>query len=492
MARKWFQLVGEDGNDLTSADAIFVDIEDVVALRDAVKEKFSDSHLAGIAASDLTVFENRAKYDAKEALEEDSPIGSLWCYKEGCAHRASAAARTHRAKFGQEEKARRNEGIDYAVFICEIRHDADSACALDKTFARFEENCKEIEFGNEDCEFVMKLCHGMSIPYESEAELAEKARNLLKEYLLVDYPGSTITLATVNGSVSDGSYCFGETLLFNLECKLQKGDSGGDRTMQNIAYYIKNLPDVIDRQLPCFLVDICGPLMSVFGIVNTGDEDAISEPLVMSFPLLFFDNEWLMVSLTLVCASLKTALQEVTNECRQFAISRRTLANTTDLDRLRFPLQDENEVIVKFAKRYGKEVHQYYSDAGFAPALLCCESLPSDWTFVVMERLPLTSLVRAEADQTMVRDQLREIRSTLAAAAFVHGDLRESNVMWDPVELRVVLVDFDWSGKDGAARYPPFMNAEIAWPSGAESGKPLRSSHDAYWLDSICRRLHFS
>jgi len=45
--------------------------------------------------------------------------------------------------------------------------------------------------------------------------------------------------------------------------------------------------------------------MSVFGIVNTGDEDAICEPLVMSFPLLFFDNEWLMVSLTRVCASLR-------------------------------------------------------------------------------------------------------------------------------------------------------------------------------------------
>ncbi|KAE8906828.1 hypothetical protein PF005_g23198 [Phytophthora fragariae] len=57
MARKWFQLVAEDGNTLTSADAVSVDIEDVAALRHAVKEVFKDSHLAGIAASDLTVFD---------------------------------------------------------------------------------------------------------------------------------------------------------------------------------------------------------------------------------------------------------------------------------------------------------------------------------------------------------------------------------------------------------------------------------------------------
>ncbi|DBA02527.1 TPA: hypothetical protein N0F65_010999, partial [Lagenidium giganteum] len=32
---------------------------------------------------------------------------------------------------------------------------------LNKTFAWFEESCKQIKFGNEDCECVMKLCHNM-------------------------------------------------------------------------------------------------------------------------------------------------------------------------------------------------------------------------------------------------------------------------------------------------------------------------------------------
>jgi hypothetical protein len=72
MARKWFQLKGEDGSAVTSAAAVSVDIEDVDSFRHAVKEVFKDSHLAGIAAPDLTVFANQAAYDAKQKLPKSS------------------------------------------------------------------------------------------------------------------------------------------------------------------------------------------------------------------------------------------------------------------------------------------------------------------------------------------------------------------------------------------------------------------------------------
>ncbi|KAL8023495.1 putative protein kinase [Plasmopara halstedii] len=56
MARKWFQLVGEDGNAVTSATSVVVDVEDVDTLRDAVKVK-CPNNLANIDAADLTVFD---------------------------------------------------------------------------------------------------------------------------------------------------------------------------------------------------------------------------------------------------------------------------------------------------------------------------------------------------------------------------------------------------------------------------------------------------
>jgi hypothetical protein len=74
MARKWLQLMSEDGKALTSVTSVALDVEDVDSLRDAVKDKYKDSYLTGIAASDLTVFENRVKYDAEEPLTPGSSI----------------------------------------------------------------------------------------------------------------------------------------------------------------------------------------------------------------------------------------------------------------------------------------------------------------------------------------------------------------------------------------------------------------------------------
>ncbi|KAG7376546.1 hypothetical protein PHYPSEUDO_013157 [Phytophthora pseudosyringae] len=71
MARKWFQLVGEDGRTLTSASSVSVDIEDVDAFRDAVKLKCPNA-LAKVDAADLTVFANREAYDAKQKLPKSS------------------------------------------------------------------------------------------------------------------------------------------------------------------------------------------------------------------------------------------------------------------------------------------------------------------------------------------------------------------------------------------------------------------------------------
>lgn len=68
--------MGEDGRALTSAAAVFVNIEDADAFRDAVKIKCSNT-LANIDTTELTVFADRAAYDTNQALEEDSPINSF-------------------------------------------------------------------------------------------------------------------------------------------------------------------------------------------------------------------------------------------------------------------------------------------------------------------------------------------------------------------------------------------------------------------------------
>ncbi|KAG3122868.1 hypothetical protein PI126_g23963 [Phytophthora idaei] len=264
------------------------------------------------------------------------------------------------------------------------------------------------------------------------------------------------------GSVSHGSYRLGETLLLNLSCRLQKGYGDGDPTMENIAYYIKSLPKVIDRQFPCFLLDMCGPLMSVYGIVNSGSSDVICEPLVMSFPLIFFHSNWLMESLVRMCASLKAAVKELRDQC--FQLGRDSVQANGEtvsfqyvehIHRFVFKAKDHTgkEVLIKLAHQYGQQVHELCSNAGFAPALLFYEILSSGWVFIVMEHLPLQPRRRNAADSTDVRAQLLKIQSTLAGASFVHEDLREGNVMWDTSRNRVVLIDFDWLVSTGTRHF---------------------------------------
>ncbi|KAE9349138.1 hypothetical protein PF008_g7034 [Phytophthora fragariae] len=77
-SRRWFQLVDSRGSAFksTSPDkAPLNDNDDVADFRTAVKRLYEDSHLHGIAASDLIVYESHATLDAEQPLELDAMIG---------------------------------------------------------------------------------------------------------------------------------------------------------------------------------------------------------------------------------------------------------------------------------------------------------------------------------------------------------------------------------------------------------------------------------
>ncbi|KAI9919273.1 hypothetical protein PsorP6_017753 [Peronosclerospora sorghi] len=65
---------GEDGSALTWATCAVVDSEDVDTFREAVKEEYKcSSHLAGIAASDVIVFDVKGGALPRESSPVDDP-----------------------------------------------------------------------------------------------------------------------------------------------------------------------------------------------------------------------------------------------------------------------------------------------------------------------------------------------------------------------------------------------------------------------------------
>ncbi|KAF4314843.1 hypothetical protein BBO99_00009860 [Phytophthora kernoviae] len=73
----WFQLVdlrGEAFNNTTPDQVPLNDNNNVASFRTAVKRLYEDSHLHGIAASDLIVYESQAAFAAEQPLELDAMI----------------------------------------------------------------------------------------------------------------------------------------------------------------------------------------------------------------------------------------------------------------------------------------------------------------------------------------------------------------------------------------------------------------------------------
>ena len=59
----------------------------------------------------------------------------------------------------------------------------------------------------------------------------------------------------------------------------------------------------------------------------------------------------------------------------------------------------------------------------------------------------------------------------------------------DDDTIDVCLVDFDWSGKVGEARYPGFLNPQLPWHPGVHANKLLKQKHDTHVLHKSIEAL---
>jgi len=370
---------------------------------------------------------------------------------------------------------------------------------MHRVFAEFVQNCQSITLSNESCTFAHVLCRTMLEDYKKEKEMAQAARALLKQFLKVD-----IMVLSTHRSQSDGSYRLNEHLILNLEVKTQSG-SRSDPSMQNVAYFLEHLPDAISRQLPCLLLDLSGPLLGIYGAMNTDDKHMICEPLCPILPLHNVDNALVRPFVSRVCAALQIAvksLEKVASTVDSTGLSTFPYKTSIQIDGARVKFRylqrveryvflvectgaDESvyKAIAKFTKGYGREVHEYCAKNGFAPKLLAYEELAASWSFVLMEHVVLESISGMDSNEK--RQQLDNILQSLRIGNFVHGDLRQNNVFWNRDQNRVILIDFDWSGINGEKRYPCNMNPEVQWPDGASTGELLSFDHDAYWINKI-------
>ena len=152
---------------------------------------------------------------------------------------------------------------------------------------------------------------------------------------------------------------------------------------------------------------------------------------------------------------------------------------------------DKKRILVKFVRTYSKDAHLASAAKDGAPTLLgYCDILSCGWSVVVMEFLEEPEWVSGleiieNAQQHMVRDEVREHVLALHQQGFVHGDVRPQNIIVKLPEhghaLCVRLVDFDWAGETNKAKYPFLMNPDLGYgfrPSGVKGGGIITVEHD--------------
>jgi serine/threonine protein kinase len=174
------------------------------------------------------------------------------------------------------------------------------------------------------------------------------------------------------------------------------------------------------------------------------------------------------------------------------------LENTPDCATLRARTKAGRNIVVKFVERYGERAHRVLAGEGLAPALLYCGSPCSDQkdpsyqsiSMVVMEYVDGDTLAVKrgsgidEVTVKTVRSEVQRALELLHDQGLVFGDLRRPNIMITK-DGRVKLIDFNWAGEEGQAKYPSLISQEIHWPEGVKAVAVIRREHDLAMLRSL-------
>lgn len=150
-------------------------------------------------------------------------------------------------------------------------------------------------------------------------------------------------------------------------------------------------------------------------------------------------------------------------------------------------LSTNRHIVVKFTNSYAVDAHRLLADANLAPPLLFFSGEANvsrdigGFKMVVMEFIQQNSNWRWT---THAQAELRRAVDLLHSSGYVFGDLRDANIL-KLADNRIMLVDFDWCGKEGEVFYPMGLNMEINWHPGSGPGLQIERDHDLFMFKQI-------
>ncbi|KAJ7601735.1 hypothetical protein DFH06DRAFT_1024993 [Mycena polygramma] len=305
-----------------------------------------------------------------------------------------------------------------------------------------------------------------------------------------------------------------------FEAKPEMGEGGGEPHWQGMRYYIeltkKQAGTYPRARLPQFL-GIYWATLDISAAVWNGKKPVLQKlhPTLLAFDWHDTDIQAAGHAARVFCAYRSAFLK--TGEYRSIPFDHLPDPQYPDVcsytslsdgsiqqfqyrsqvpDKLLFQAEgkDEQKLMVKFTQRYSQELHSFCAAAGFAPKLLGCEAIGAGWNIVVMQDLTSTHSIVSDADQvpTPAIHRFKDFVAAMHGNGFVHGDIRAPNLlMSDNAQGELLLIDFDWGGKDSVSKYPwnlhPILQNDppLRRPHDAQGGGPITKEHDTEMLNML-------
>lgn len=300
----------------------------------------------------------------------------------------------------------------------------------------------------------------------------------------------------------------------------ETSNSKSDAASQAITYYLQSVrerKDHIIDNFPCIIISLRGTVMSIRTVVLfDGDFPSTVESLLFTLDLCQPMAE----------ATLQSCFVAMKEFCQQRYVSiMRGFDNflqgmsRNDVDQCRFPTFQElpslslrftfldtiaekvysaevhssspcqlpkKELVVKFVRGdYCQEAHYFLAQQGYAPALYGVHELGYDsWKVVVMEKIKGKMAEKYKGKLTEDhRNQESTAITLLHQLGYVHGDLRDSNIMISnrtETGSKLYIIDFDWCNKKNSL-YKRELNTNIHWHETAAFNKQMITDHDMHF-----------
>ena len=173
-----------------------------------------------------------------------------------------------------------------------------------KGFGEFCQLYDTVEIDANDTTFVTKLVMKMGKKYDSEAERRDMFCDAINDYI----SPLTVVRQTIGKYFPDGVIMrASRTINLILEVKNEIGTGANDSLMEAVAYYFHSNED--QEFLPCFIVDLVGPHIGIYGAITVSNKIQIDK-LCLTHWLCFQPNDKIaMLQIAKLFKALRTVLQ---------------------------------------------------------------------------------------------------------------------------------------------------------------------------------------